>query len=288
MARPDIKSAKWLGPPRSWTDGRKTGQPSVIIIHTTEGSEGRSSAENGAAYDKSRTDGTSTHLFVDQDSIVQEVEFQDEAHAARSRGNDVGIQIEVCGKAGQSVAQWADSASLGTINQLIRACYEIRKLYGRSRFPLVNLTPAQLRAGQHGFAEHKDASLGFPEDGGDHTDPGPNFPWSKLFAGIKALEAAEDNAGKEWDEMATQAQVQEAARDAFIALLWDGYHAAKQDDSYKEANADRQKEMRNIRDIMGGLVEYAANRADQDVNAKLDTLAGKVDQLVAALPTPQA
>lgn len=190
MARPDIKSAKWVGLPRSWTSGRKTGQPSVVIIHTTDGSEGRQSAENGAAYDKTRTDGTSTHLFVDQDSIAQEVEFKDEAHAARSHGNDVGLQIEVCGLAKQTAAQWNDAASRGTIEQLIIACVEIRGLYGKDRFPLVNLTPAQLRAGKRGFAEHYDATLAWPEDDGDHTDPGPNFPWSRLFDGIREAEEA--------------------------------------------------------------------------------------------------
>lgn len=174
--------------PNSWTAGRKAGQPSVIFIHTTEGSEGTQSAEDGAAYDARRTDGTSTHFFVDQNSTVQCVETTDEAHAARAHGNDVGIQIEVCGRAGQSVAQWADAASAGAIDQAAQVCVAIRKKYGKSRFPLVNLTPAQLRAGQHGFAEHKDATLAWPEDGGSHTDPGPNFPWAKLFARINELE----------------------------------------------------------------------------------------------------
>lgn len=178
---------KWVTP-KSYTKGRKWGQPTVIFIHTTEGSEGTASAENGAAYDARRTDGTSTHFFTDQDSTIQCVLTTDEAHAARSHGNDVGIQIEVCGKAGQTSAQWADAASAGTIEQTARLCVAIRKKYGKARFPLVNLTPAQLRAGKNGFAEHKDATLAWPEDGGTHTDPGPNFPWSKLFARITQLE----------------------------------------------------------------------------------------------------
>lgn len=178
--------------PNSYTKGRKTGQPSVIFIHTTEGSEGAHSAEDGAAYDARRTDGTSTHFFVDEDSTVQCVLTTDEAHAARSHGNDVGIQIEVCGKAGQSATQWADKASAGAIEQAARVCVAIRKKYGASRFPLVNLTPTQLRSGQHGFAEHKDATLAWPEDGGTHTDPGPNFPWSKLFNRIKEIENPEE------------------------------------------------------------------------------------------------
>lgn len=197
--RPDIPSATWVGHPYSWTADRLVGQPSVIFMHTTEGGEGRTSAEDGAVYDKNRRDGTSTHLFIDPDSTAQEVEFKDEAHAARRHGNDVGIQIEICGKAGQTIAQWDDDNSRKIVQRAIQACYEIRKLYGRARFPLVNLTPAQLRAGQHGFAEHLDATLAWPEDGGTHTDPGPAFPWARLFSGIRALEALEEE-----DEMSVQ------------------------------------------------------------------------------------
>lgn len=184
---PEFPQYAWV-PPKSYTKGRKPGQPTVIFIHTTEGSEGRTSAEAGAAYDARRTDGTSTHFFVDQDSTIQCVRTTDEAHAARQHGNDVGVQIEVCGRAGQSAAQWADAASAGAIEQCARLCVALRKRYGTARFPLVNLTPAQLRAGAHGFAEHKDATLAWPEDRGTHGDPGPNFPWSTLFARIRELE----------------------------------------------------------------------------------------------------
>jgi len=177
-----------FAPPASYTRGRKAGQPTVIFIHTTEGSEGRESAENGAAYDARREDGTSTHFFCDQDSTIQCVLTTDEAHAARVHGNDCGIQIEVCGKAGQTAAQWADAASAGAVEQCARLAVALRKKYGAARFPLTNLTPAQLRAGQHGFAEHRDATLAWPADRGTHEDPGPNFPWSTLFARIRELE----------------------------------------------------------------------------------------------------
>lgn len=186
--------------PRSYTKGRKSGQPTVIFIHTTEGSEGRTSAEDGAAYDKRRTDGTSTHFFVDQDSTVQCVPTTDEAHAARQHGNDVGVQIEVCGKAGQSAAQWQDEASQGAIKQAARVAVLLRKKYP-GRFPLVNLTPAQLRDGGHGFAEHKDATLAWPSDKGTHSDPGPLFPWAELFALIRATEAANPPIGYGWHKV---------------------------------------------------------------------------------------
>lgn len=189
MARPDIKSAKWAGPARSFTTGRiRPSLPNVIVIHTTEGGETSSSAEGEASFAKTRTDGTSAHLYIDPDSTLQCVEFKDEAHSARQRGNDIGIQIEMCGKTSQTAANWADGVSSAEIARLIQACVEIRAVYGRSRFPLVHLTSAQVAAGKSGFAGHKDITFAFPADGGDHTDPGPGFPWSALFAGISARE----------------------------------------------------------------------------------------------------
>jgi N-acetyl-anhydromuramyl-L-alanine amidase AmpD len=187
MAVGRLNKYRWVEA-RSYTSGRrKSGWPNVIFVHTTEGSEGRQSAEDGAAYDARRDDGTSAHFMVDQDTVIQEVLITDEAHAARTHGNDCGVQIEVCGKAGQSKAQWEDEASAGSIEQLALLCVDLRAAYP-GRFPMINLTPTQLRAGQNGFAEHYDATKAWPEDGGTHTDPGPNFPWTKLFARITELE----------------------------------------------------------------------------------------------------
>lgn len=176
----------WI-PARSWTPGRLAGQPSVIFMHTTEGSEGTTSAEADALYGQTRTDGTSTHFSVDQDTTVQCVLTTDEAHTARRHGNDVGVHIENCGRAGQTAAQWDDEASRGTIEQAARLCVALRA-ERPGNYPLVNLTPEQLRAKQHGFAEHLDATLAWPEDGGTHSDPGPNYPWAKLFARIRQIE----------------------------------------------------------------------------------------------------
>lgn len=295
MARPDIPSARWVGLPASWTKGRKSGQPSVIFIHTTEGGEGRTSAEDGAAYDKSRDDGTSTHLFVDPDSTTQEVEFRDEAHAARSHGNDVGIQIEVCGRAGQTTAQWHDANSTAILDRLIRACFEIRALYGKARFPLVNLTPAQLRAGEHGFAEHYDATRAWPEDGGTHSDPGPYFPWNELFAGIRELETP-----KGWDEMATKAEVTEAAQDGSVAafttaipwtgrsgeriraLGWGNLSIAGRLDYLMELIATAEKAPG-----VSGAVMARIDRIETEVDSLAETLA-RIEAALAGLVTPPA
>jgi N-acetyl-anhydromuramyl-L-alanine amidase AmpD len=172
---PEYPEYLWV-PPKSYTSGRKSGQPTVIVIHTTEGSEGPSSAEDGAAYDQRRTDGTSAHFYIDSNSIVQCVRTTDEAHTARQTGNDIGIHLELCGKAGQSAAQWADPVSAATVENAAEVCRRLRQKYP---FPIVRLSPSQLRSGARGFCGHVDISNAFGES--DHTDPGPNFPWARLF-----------------------------------------------------------------------------------------------------------
>lgn len=172
---PEYPQYTWVVP-KSYTKGRQSGCPTVIVIHTTEGSEGPSSAEDGAAYDARRTDGTSTHFFCDSTSTVQCVRTTDTAHAAMYSGNRIGIHIEICGKAGQSSSQWDDDVSQATLRQVASLC---RVLLADYPWPVVHLSPSKVRGGAEGFCGHDDISEAFHES--DHWDPGPNFPWGQLF-----------------------------------------------------------------------------------------------------------
>jgi hypothetical protein len=52
--------------------------------------------------------------------------------------------------------------------------------------PLKRLVGRQVRpATAKGLAGHVDATTGWPEDGGSHTDPGTAFPWDVLFTDIR-------------------------------------------------------------------------------------------------------
>lgn len=174
----------WM-PPRSWTNANRT-SVQVVVIHDTEGSEGVNSAENGASYDQRRTDGTSTHYFHDQDSTVQCVLTEDIAHTARSNGNRIGIHHELCGKASQGAAGWADEASRGTI---VQAAKQVARDCLKWKIPVRKLTPSQVAAGVKGICGHADITRAFPEDGGTHTDPGPTFPW-ETFLTLVEIEVA--------------------------------------------------------------------------------------------------
>jgi N-acetyl-anhydromuramyl-L-alanine amidase AmpD len=204
---PELKFVK----PKSWKSGRaRPGQPTIIVIHDTEGSEGRTAAENGAAYDARRTDGVSTHFFVDADSCVQCVLTKDTAHHAKSEGNIRGIGFELCGRASQTQAQWLD----GGLDLRLAARY-VAKCCRKWNIPARKLTVAQLRAGEKGICGHDDVSKAWHQT--DHTDPGRNFPWSQFIDMVQA----ELNPPEE-DDMPTAKEIAQAVwnTDNIVPAPW--------------------------------------------------------------------
>jgi N-acetyl-anhydromuramyl-L-alanine amidase AmpD len=168
---PDLK---WVAP-KSWTNANRAAVQ-CVVIHMTEGSARAESAEDGAAYDQRRTDGTSTHYFIDSDSIVQCVRTSDQAHAARTQGNRRGIQYELCGRGG--AIDW-DGAYASAM--LRRAARQVARDCVKWDIPARKITSGQLAAGVKGICGHVDVTRAFPQDGGTHTDPGAEFPWVRFI-----------------------------------------------------------------------------------------------------------
>jgi len=178
---PQFPQFGWVQP-KSWTSGRPAGKPLWVVLHYTAGSEGPTSAEDGAAYDARRTDGTSCHFFVDRNSVVQCVRTTDVAHSALYNGNMRGIHIEMCGTV-QTRAQWLDEASRPTIRNAALVASMCMKLHGIAN---QRLTSAQV-AGKSatGYCDHAAITAAFPQDKGTHTDVGPDFPWDVFAADLK-------------------------------------------------------------------------------------------------------
>lgn len=179
---PEYPDLKWI-PPKSWTNADRS-SVQLIIIHDTEGSAHAQSAEDGAAYDARRTDGTSTHYFVDSNSVVQCVRTNDRAHTARSQGNRRGIQYELCARASWPRSRWLDE-DYG-LPMLKRAAHQAARDCRRWDIPARKLSPAQVADGAKGFCGHWDITRAFPQDNGSHTDPGANFPWDVFITLVQA------------------------------------------------------------------------------------------------------
>lgn len=192
---PEYPDLKWVVP-RSWTNANRS-SVQLIVIHTTEGSAHGQSAEDGAAYDARRTDGTSAHYFVDSGSVVQCVRTNDQAHTARAQGNRRGIQYELCGRAGWSAATWRGDYQQAMLKRAARQCARDAKKWG---IPVRHLTVAQVADGAKGFCGHWDITRAFPQDRGSHTDPGDDFPWSQFLDMVRTELAPE----KEEDMATTQ------------------------------------------------------------------------------------
>lgn len=175
----------WAGYPRSYTPGRSRA-PQFCTLHYTAGATGPGAAENGAAYDKTRTDGTSCHGFVDAAGPwLQEVPYGDRSHSAYFHGNEIGIHLEICTTV-QSRASWL-GPTYPTLVQAAGACRNICDSLG---FPLRRLSVAETRAAYYapagqrpfGINDHAAITAAFPEDPGTHTDVGPEFPWDVFMS----------------------------------------------------------------------------------------------------------
>jgi hypothetical protein len=186
----------WAGYPKSYTPGRVRA-PKLCVIHYTAGNAGPLAAEDGVAYDKRRTDGTSCHIFADSlGAPLQEVPLGDRSHSAYFHGNEIGVHIETCDTV-QSRAAWLDEVSYAT---LVNAAGAARWVCDTLGLPLRLMTVDEVRAayydnGPGGMCDHWAVTLAFPEDGGNHTDMGPEFPWDvfmKLVAGEPQRRVGDD------------------------------------------------------------------------------------------------
>lgn len=182
--------AYWAGLPKAWGNGRQGYKIKLSVVHYTAGSESRSSAENGAAYDKIRDDGTSCHCFHDPDSSAQEVRRADRANSAFTEGNRIGVHHELCGTA-QTRAQWLDPASDQILWRAARAsahdCIDFGLQPRRLTVPEVRECWTRNATAIGGLCGHVDITRAFPGPGRTHDDPGSQFPWDIYEERVRLL-----------------------------------------------------------------------------------------------------
>jgi hypothetical protein len=211
---PEYPALKWV-PPKSWTNANRT-YIQFVTIHDTEGSSHAQSAEDGAAYDARRTDGTSAHYFVDNTSIVQCVRTEDQAHTARTQGNRRGIHYELCARASWAKAKWLDP-SYG-LPMLRIAAAQVAKDCKKWSIPIRKITASQAAAGTKGILGHADITKAFPQDKGSHTDPGSSFPWAEFIAMVQTAADPPLKSVGEWLQMASKEDLKAAVREVLTEV----------------------------------------------------------------------
>ena len=157
---------------------RSTAAIRLLILHTSEGSEGLISAENLTVFiasPRSATNLASYHYVFDTDCVRPCVPDDYVAYATGGANHD-GLAACYPGKAYQSAAEWNDEISNLQHEQAARWLADKALQYG---IPLVRLTPAQIVAGQRGVCGHVDVTNAYHKS--THTDPGPHFPWDKVI-----------------------------------------------------------------------------------------------------------
>lgn len=139
-----------------------------VVLHTTEGD----TAVSAAAWFANPKSSGSAHLCLD-DNVCYRTLSDSLIPWAAPGANTNGIHIEMAGHAAWTDDQWR--ARSWTVK---RAAYKTAyhcHLYG---IPLRWVGKWGLKLGRKGVTTHKDCSAAF---GGDHWDPGPNFPKTRFM-----------------------------------------------------------------------------------------------------------
>lgn len=161
-------------------DGTKYG----IAIHNTSNT---ASAAAEASYATRRTDGVSSHFYVDGTSVIQSLDTTARAgHAGSSQGNQNAVAVEIRGVNGWSRQQWLEGVAWDLLG---RTLAQVCAAYG---IPVRRLSVAEMKANPKakGFYSHNDMRLAW--GGTDHTDPGDNFPWDHLLWSVATAGEGDD------------------------------------------------------------------------------------------------
>lgn len=163
-----------------------------IVIHATcpmlgfPRASAAGQARSTARYFTSAGSGGSAHYVEDVASEEHCVADSKIAWHAPPNGHSIGI--EICADGGSAAAYRSKPSANYTREQWLspqvwpavkRAAARTRELCDRYGIPKVQLTSAQVRAGEKGICGHINVSEAFGQT--DHSDPGPAFPWAEFM-----------------------------------------------------------------------------------------------------------
>jgi N-acetyl-anhydromuramyl-L-alanine amidase AmpD len=237
-------------------DGTKYG----VAIHNTSNT---ATAAAEARYATRRTDGISAHFYVDDEVVIQSLDTDARAgHAGSSEGNQHAIAVEITGVNAWTRQQWLDRVAWDKLGAVLAV---VCRRYG---IAVRRATVDEMRANPRvrAFYSHDDMRRAW--GGTTHTDPGPGFPWDRLFAAITA--AGTEEAGI----MAGLTDEEQQLLARRVQDLW--YSVGRYVPVLDQP--DRTEAITYAWPRLVGLVQEIARRVDIDD--------GEVARIAAAVPQP--
>jgi len=164
---------------RSPRRARPTG---LIVVHTAESVLDKIGPDTGAEavarFIQGRATPGSYHVLVDSDSIIELIDFEDEAYGDGTGSNLYAMHLSAACRT-TDWTQMAPAQRAGFIDNMAAAAQEyagwIEARYGVI-IPAHRVTRAQSAAGLAGFISHGE------RDPGRRSDPGADFPWADFLA----------------------------------------------------------------------------------------------------------
>lgn len=176
---------------------KSKGPNRLIVLHTTEGSEGPLSAENlcslmGLPGDRlvegsnpKRFYGASYQYAVDTDRVIPAVDDGVVSYSAAGANHD-GIHVCIPGKVIQTRAQWLDTVSRAYVRNSAAVTVD---LAAKHKIPLLRVYANDIVAGGWGVCDHGDVSDAYHLS--NHTDVGDNFPWDVFWDDVVSFSGQE-------------------------------------------------------------------------------------------------
>lgn len=167
-------------PAKNFTKGRiKPIQ--LLVVHSAECPKKDGAARGVANYFATTDRQASAHFTVDDKEIIQSVQLEDTAWAAKN-ANANGVNIEHAGYAKQTEAEWLDDYGRAMLELSAQLAAELCKQFNIEPVRAEFLSGVSPTVTKPGFCGHRDVPLH-----GSHSDPGGGFPWSYYLARVTAF-----------------------------------------------------------------------------------------------------
>jgi hypothetical protein len=142
----------------------------LIVVHTAEGALTYRALGN---YFASSSSGVSSHVGIDDTpGTVGEYVHREWKAWTQAGANPVAVAAELCGFAAWDDAEWRRHPEM-----LVNCAAWIAEEAAHYALPIVKLTPGEAQNGRLGVCAHSDLGAW----GGNHSDPGPAFPWDVVI-----------------------------------------------------------------------------------------------------------